>query len=107
MNTGTKIRTALVVAVSIHTALLATDVTGFQNPTVDTIYKIVSILVNFVVVALTTYFNNDYTEAACIGTGLTRQIKAEGKEGYVGEVFYADEEYREDEIDGEDDIQTV
>lgn len=82
MNTGTKIRTALVIAVSIHTALLATDVTGFNNPTADLVYKIVSIAVNFVVVALTTYFNNDYTEAACEGTGLTRQLKAMSSEDY-------------------------
>ena len=75
MNRGTKIRTALAIAVSIHTALIATDVTGFSNPTVDTIYKAVSILVNFVVVALTTYYNQDYTEEACQGTGYTRWLK--------------------------------
>ena len=68
MNNGTKVRTALAVAVSIHTALIATDVTGFQNATVDTIYKVASLIANFVVVALVTYFNNDYTEEACLGT---------------------------------------
>lgn len=88
MNRGTIIRTALAIAVSIHTALIATDVTGFENPTVDLIYKIVSIAVNFIVVALTTYYNQDYTEEACQGTGLTRQLKAEKKEDYNGERFY-------------------
>lgn len=95
MNTGTVIRTALAVAVSIHTALIATDVTGFQNPKVDLIYKIVSIVVNFIVVALTTYYNQDYTEEACQGTGLTRQLKAEKKEDYNGEVF--NDEVKDDE----------
>ncbi len=99
MNTGTVIRTALAIAVSIHTALIATDVTGFQNPKVDLIYKIVSIIVNFIVVALTTYYNQDYTEEACQGTGITRQLKAEKKEGYIGDKFYTDpeEEVSEDE----------
>jgi hypothetical protein len=87
MTKGTIIRTALAIAVSIHTALIATDVTGFENPTVDLIYKIISIAVNFVVVALTTYYNQDFTPEACQGTGLTRQLKAEKKAGYIGEKF--------------------
>lgn len=77
MNKGTRIRTALAIAVSIHTALIATDVTGFQNATVDTIYKVASLIANFVVVALVTYYNNDYTEEGEIGTTLTRQLKQE------------------------------
>ena len=98
MNKGTIIRTALAIAVSIHTALIATDVTGFDNPKVDLAYKIVSIVVNFIVVALTTYYNNDYTEEACIGTAMTRQLKAEGKDDYVGDYFFeeADDEDEED-----------
>lgn len=77
MNKGTKIRTALAIAVSIHTALIATDVTGFQNATLDTVYKVASLIANFVVVALVTYYNNDYTEEGEIGTILTRQLKQE------------------------------
>ena len=99
MNKGTIIRTALAVAVSIHTALIATDVTGFNNPKVDLIYKVVSIIVNFIVVALTTYYNNDYTEEACEGTGLTRQLKDEHREGYIGEVFGGIEEAEDEHED--------
>lgn len=77
MNQGTKIRTALAIAVSINTALIATDVSGFQNATLDTIYKVASLIANFVVVALVTYYNNDYTEEGEIGTTLTRQLKQE------------------------------
>lgn len=77
MNKGTKIRTALAIAVSINTALIATDVSGFQNATLDTIYKVASLIANFVVVALVTYYNNDYTEEGEIGTTLTRQLKQE------------------------------
>ena len=75
MNNGTKARTALAIVVSIHTALMATDVTGFNNEVVDAIYKILSLAANFVMVALVTYYNNDFTEQGEIGTILTRQLK--------------------------------
>ena len=80
MNTGTKLRTALVIATSLNTALMATDLTGFKNPQVDFWYKVISLILNFIIVALATYFNNDYTEAACVGTGLTRTLKAEDED---------------------------
>lgn len=92
MNKGTIIRTVLVIATCFNTALMATDVAQFHNPTLDLIYKVLSVVANFVIVFCATYFNNDYTEAACEGTGLTRQLKAEAKENYNGEVFYDDEE---------------
>lgn len=79
MNKGTKIRTALAIVTSVNTALLATDVTGFNNKTLNTIYTILSIVCNFIIVALTTYYNNDYTKEAAEGTGYTRALKA-GKE---------------------------
>lgn len=90
MNTGTKLRTVLAVATSLNTALIATDLTGFNNPTLDTIYKVVSIILNFVIVALATYYNNDYTEEAAVGTGMTRQLKAEAGEDYEGDYFFDD-----------------
>lgn len=88
MNFGTKLRTVLAIATSLNTALMATDLTGFHNPTVDIIYKVVSIILNFIIVACVTYYNNDYTEEACIGTGMTRQLKAEKKPDYQGEIFF-------------------
>lgn len=87
MNLGTKIRTVLVVATCLNTALIATDLTQFNNPTVDLIYKIASVILNFVIVACSTYYNNDYTEEACKSTGLMRQKKKEKEEGYIGEDF--------------------
>ena len=72
MNRGTQIRTVLAIVTSVNTALLATDVTVFNNKTLNTIYTILSIVCNFIIVALTTYYNNDYTEAAAEGTGYTR-----------------------------------
>lgn len=99
MNFGTKLRTVLAIATSLNTALMATDLTGFHNGAVDTVYKVVSIILNFVVVACVTYYNNDYTKEACLGTGLTRQLKAEKKPDYVGEVFF---ESGEGELDDDE-----
>ena len=75
MNFGTKIRTVLAVATSLNTALLATDITGFHNPKLDVAYKVTSIILNFVIVASVTYFNNDYTHVGVAGTQMTREMK--------------------------------
>ena len=77
MNFGTRVRTILAVATCLNTALLATDVAQFNNETVNLIYRILSVILNFVVVACITWYNNDYTPEAAIGTGLTRSLKAE------------------------------
>lgn len=92
MNLGTKIRTVLAVATSLNTALLATDLTGFNNPTLDTIYKVVSIILNFVIVACCTWYNNDYTEVAAQYTGMMRLEKEQKKGIITGENFYDEEE---------------
>lgn len=92
MNFGTKLRTILAIATSLNTALMATDLTGFNNHTVDIIYKVVSIILNFVIVACVTYYNNDYTEDACIATGEMRAKKAEYKGNVNGEYFHVDDE---------------
>lgn len=75
MNRGTKIRTILVIASCLNTALMATDVAQFHNETVNLIYRIASVVLNFIIVACATWFNNDYTPEACEGTGWTRQQK--------------------------------
>lgn len=92
MNFGTKLRTILAVATSLNTALMATDITEFNNHTLDIIYKVVSILLNFVIVACVTYYNNDFTEDACIATGEMRAKKAEYKGNVNGEYFHVDDE---------------
>ena len=95
MNTGTKVRTILAIATSLNTALMATDITGFHNGTLDTIYKVVSIILNFVIVALVTYYNNDYSEEANYHTEVMRLEKANED---LPEDYWEDEE----EEDGED-----
>lgn len=103
MNQGTIIRTILVIASCFNTALMATDVAQFGNETVNLIYKILSVVANFIIVFCATYFNNDYSKEACIGTGMTRQLKAEKKQGYVGDFFYTDYEQEFPDEVGEED----
>ena len=107
MNKGTIIRTILVIATCFNTALMATDVAQFHNPKLDMIYKVLSVIANFVIVFCATYFNNDYTEDACIGTGITRQRKAEKSADYVGERFYTDENGAPLEFDVDEDEEEV
>lgn len=97
MNFGTRLRTILAVATCLNTALLATDITGFNSPILDTIYKVVSIILNFVIVAIATYFNNDFTEIACKHTGAMRMEKEYAKNGTDGEDFYDDVEEEDEE----------
>ena len=105
MNFGTKIRTILAIATSLNTALMATDLTGFHNPAVDMTYKIVSIVLNFVIVACVTYFNNDYTEIASEKTAEMRQAKLERSIGYEGEHFFDVDEPDENEEEDVDDAE--
>lgn len=97
MNFGTKIRTVLAVATCLNTALMATDIAQFHNATLDLIYRIVSVVLNFIIVACVTWYNNDYTPEAAEGTGLTRMLKS-GEAGISAEGL----EYLED---GDDDEQ--
>ena len=106
MNSGTIIRTILVIATCFNTALMATDVAQFGNEKINLIYKVLSVIANFVIVFCATYFNNDYSEEACIGTGVTRQLKAEKMADYYGDFFFdgvedlnEDEEVEEEETD--------
>ena len=110
MDNGTKIRTALRIAVSLNTAIYAVSAAvgalGFGWLTVA--WAILTIVSDLTVSALTTYYNNNYTEEACIGTGITRQLKAEKYNAdYAGEYFYSDNESEEDAEDIVEDIYEV
>ena len=100
MNKGTRIRTVLAIFTTLNTILAVTDITQFGNDKLTLIYKIISVLVNAIVVGINTYYNNDYSEEACIGTGITRQLKAEKENDYIGEEFYDDavQEYVEENV---------
>lgn len=93
-NMGTKIRTLLGILTTINTVLAVTDVTQFGNEDVAFVYKLVSVIINAVIVGINTWYNNDYTPAAAEATGKLRQSKREEKENYVGDSFY--QEYTHD-----------
>ena len=76
MNSGTIIRTVLVIATCFNTALMATDVAQFNNPKLNLIYRILSVIANFIIVFCATYFNNDFTVEGATGTQITREMKA-------------------------------
>lgn len=102
MNKGTKIRTVLAVLTTINTVLAVTDIAQFGNEKLNLAYKIVSVIVNALVVGINTYYNNDFTEEACIGTGVTRQLKAEQNEDYIGEYFFTEPTEGGDEDESND-----
>ena len=101
MNFGTRLRTILAIATSLNTALMATDLTGFNSPTIELIYKIVSIVLNFVIVACVTYYNNDYTPIACEKTGEMRLEKQQLNGLINGENFFDEAEEIIEESDEE------
>lgn len=101
MNNGTIIRTVLAIATVINTGAIASGIAEFDNPTVNFWYKILSFAATAVILFVNTYYNNDYSEEACIGTGITRQLKAEQKPDYVGERMYT--ELKEPEEGGENE----
>ena len=104
MNTGTIIRTIARFAVSAYTAFCVwqTVVDGFGNKKVSLIWAILIIAFGWLVDFATTWYNNDFTPEACIGTGITRQLKEEKKDGYIGDRFF-DEEFLDVNTEGEED----
>lgn len=97
MNKGTRLRTALRIVFSIYTAFCMWEVSiaklseQLHLPWLVALCAIIIVVSGLAVDALTTYFNNDFTKEACEGTGITRQKKAEKKNGYIGETFFDDE----------------
>ena len=100
MNLGTKLRTILIIATCLNTALMATDVTRFHNAVLDAIYTWMSIILNFIIVALATYFNNDYTQIASEHTGRMR-LEKEQNAGIIHGEDFTDEPEEDEEEDGD------
>ena len=103
MNRGTKIRTALLAVAIINQAISQVGEPDFGNETANTVYRIVSYIFTVAAAAIVFWYNNDFTDEACAGTGLTRQLKAEKKAGYVGDYFFDEGEEDEAEAEAEDE----
>ena len=100
MNAETRRRTVAAVVMYVINFLLVFNIVSFSNEQVEAIVQLATVLVVGFTWFYSHYFNNDYTEEAAIGTGITRQLKAEKAEEYVGDVFYED-------IDGEGNFNIV
>lgn len=86
MNKGTKARTILRIIFSIYTGFCMWEVSikelgdKLDAPWLAVICSVVIVAAGLLVDILTTYFNNDYTEAGAIGTEMTRNMKKLEKE---------------------------
>ena len=105
MTAGTKLRTILRIATSLQTALYVTTaaIADFHSTTLMLLWGIFTIVCDFVIAFVTTYYNNDYTEHACLGTGYTRWLKAVEKGETFGEGLQDEPETdaEEDELEGD------
>jgi hypothetical protein len=90
MNTGTKVRTALRIAVSLDTAAFAvsTAIGALDIGWLTFAWGIFVIATDFAVSALTTYYNNDYTPEMAEATGYGRMLKAQKDGEIIGENFF-------------------
>lgn len=102
MNKGTKIRTIMFAIACVNQAIVSVGDVDFGNSTVNVIYKVISTAFTIIAGAIALYYNNDFTEEGCIGTAITRQLKAEKSKDYIGEDFFDDVD--EEEEDEQDDI---
>lgn len=105
MNKGTKIRTIVLAVAIINQAISQVGEPDFGNETANVVYRVVSYIFTVAAAAIAFWYNNDFTEEACIGTGLTRQLKAEKAEGYIGDYFYAEDEDDAEEDEEEEDYE--
>lgn len=81
MDKWTIIRTILRIATSLNTALCVTTsaICDLKITYLTIGWAVLTILTDFIVAFFTTYYNNDYTEEGCEGTGLTRLKKRQKK----------------------------
>lgn len=81
MNFGTKLRTILRVAASLQNAavVMTASIAAFSQQYhigwLVFVWAIFTLACNFVVDAITTYYNNDYSEEGEVGTNMTRELK--------------------------------
>jgi hypothetical protein len=74
-------------------------------PWIAVAVAVVIVLCGLIVDAITTYFNNDYTEVAAKHTAEMRQHKAELDPNYKGDRFFveSDDIFEEEEVGASDE----
>ena len=99
MDAETRKQTVIAVITALIDFLTAFHIIEFTDEQIQAIYKLALCIVTAIVWGYCSHYrNNNYTPEACIGTGLTRQLKAEKEIDYVGDYFFD-----EDDEDGDDD----
>ena len=84
MNIGTRLRGIALILALVLTGLAFFDIIMVYSA------KIVIFIFLVLAAAVGYYYNEDFSEASCRGTGVTRQIKRELKQDYIGERFYTE-----------------
>lgn len=70
---------------------------GMGTPIPTNLTDGIKLIVALLAITYTGWKNHDFTEEACIGTGITRQLKAEKRDDYIGDYFYTIDEEVGDE----------
>lgn len=100
MTKQTKIQTVAAFIAALIALLRIFGITAFDNVTEDMIAAIATGIVMIVTWAYASHWkNNDFTEEAAKGTGLTRLLKEQAKDNYIGEDFSDEIEEIEDDTD--------
>ena len=80
---------------------------GMGTPIPTNIEDGIKLIVALLAITYTGWKNHDFTPEACIGTGITRQLKAEKAADYDGDYFYLEDEYEEEEDEDEDEYEDM
>lgn len=80
---------------------------GMGTPIPTNIEEGIKLIVALLAITYTGWKNHDFTPEACIGTGITRQLKAEKSADYDGDYFYLEDEYEEEEDEDEDEYEDM
>jgi len=91
MNKGTIIRTLVLILAFVNHALTIAgkNPLPFDDAMIE---QMVAFGFDFVASVVAWWKNNDFTEEACVGTGMTRLLKAKEKGKVVGENFFDEAE---------------
>lgn len=75
---------------------------GMGTPIPTNVTEGIKLVVALLAVVYTGWKNHDFTEEACLGTALTRQLKAEKSDNYIGDYFFTSPEEGGDENESDD-----
>ena len=65
---------------------------GMGTPIPTSVTEAIKLVVALLAVTYTGWKNHDFTPEGCVGTAVTRQLKAEHEDGYIGEYFLTNPE---------------